>query len=268
MKEPVRVFSDLHLGHRVSRIERVEALRPLVAGAGTVVFNGDTWQELAEPFRERSARMLEELRAICVEEGAEVVFLPGNHDPGWPGKGWLELAGGKIIVTHGDAVLRAGSPWKREILEGEARVEELWRKYPKADRDAAERVELARRISRDLCSVEMPFGKSLLQRVWDALRPPKRAVKMLQAWLVQGRAGAVFCKRYFPEAEILVMGHFHRAGCWRKKGRTVINTGSYMNPGRAYWVEWSDGWLTWGAIDESPEICRIGKTRRRWRVGH
>ena len=53
MNEPVRILSDLHLGHRVSRIERTSALRPLIAGAGTVIFNGDTWQELAEPFRGR-----------------------------------------------------------------------------------------------------------------------------------------------------------------------------------------------------------------------
>ena len=41
---PVRILSDLHLGHRVSRISSVECFRPLIAGAGTVVFTGDTWQ--------------------------------------------------------------------------------------------------------------------------------------------------------------------------------------------------------------------------------
>ena len=46
LPQPVRILSDLHLGHQVSRIARVSALRPLVAGAGTVIFNGDTWQEL------------------------------------------------------------------------------------------------------------------------------------------------------------------------------------------------------------------------------
>ena len=113
MNEPVRILSDLHLGHTVSRIEKTSALRPLIAGAGTVVFNGDVWQELAEPFKERSATMLAELRDICAEENAEAVFLPGNHDPGWPGCGWVELAGGRIIVTHGDALWFDGSPWKR-----------------------------------------------------------------------------------------------------------------------------------------------------------
>ena len=145
MIEPVRILSDLHLGHKVSRIERVEALRPLIAGAGTVVFNGDTWQELARPYRERSAAMVQELQAICTDEGAATVFLPGNHDPGWPGPGWLELAGGRIIITHGDALLYAGSPWKREILSRSHQVNELWQQHPTAGHDPAERGMLLHR---------------------------------------------------------------------------------------------------------------------------
>ena len=54
MNEPVRILSDLHLGHKISRITRVSALRPLISGAATVVFNGDTWQELAAPFRAKA----------------------------------------------------------------------------------------------------------------------------------------------------------------------------------------------------------------------
>ena len=37
MNEPIRILSDLHLGHRVSRITSIESLRPLIAGAATVV---------------------------------------------------------------------------------------------------------------------------------------------------------------------------------------------------------------------------------------
>lgn len=265
MKEPVRILSDLHLGHKVSRIERVTALRPLIAGAGTVVFNGDTWQELAQPFRERSAAMLEELKALCAEEGVEAVFLPGNHDPGWPGPGWLELAGGRIIVTHGDALMFSGSPWKREILAASGRVAELWKQHPAAGSDVAERLRLAKIIARELSSVEYPFGRSFLQRAWDAAVPPKRALKMLESWFTQASAGARFCERYFPNAEALVIGHFHWQGSWVHHGRLVINTGSFTDPGRAYWVEWNDGWLTRGEIEETPELCRIGRTLGVWR---
>jgi exonuclease SbcD len=265
MKEPVRILSDLHLGHRVSRIERVESLRPLVAGVGTVVFNGDTWQELAEPFRERSEVMLGELHALCREEGAEAVFLAGNHDPGWAGTGWVELAEGRIVVTHGDSLLFDGSPWKREILAGNEEIRALWNLYPDAGARVSERLELARRIARDLCSVEYPMGRHFIQRAWDAAVPPKRALRMIESWWRRPLAAEAFCERYFPQAEALVFGHFHRHGCWRRAGRLVIDTGSFMNPGRAHWVEWRAGWLVRGEIEESGGECRPGRVLDVWR---
>lgn len=265
MNEPVRVLSDLHLGHKVSRIRDISALRPLIAGAGTVIFNGDTWQELARQFHGRSSEMLEELRLLCLEEGAEAIFLSGNHDPGWPGPGYIELADGKIVITHGDALLFDGSPWKREILVNGSRVLELWEEYPDADRNVEDRLRVARKIARELRTVEYATGRSLLRRIWDAITPPKRALKMMAAWFVQGAEGARFCERYFPEAEMLVIGHFHRGGHWKRNGRQVINTGSFMSPGRAHWVEWNNGWFSRGLIDESGEACKKGKTLDVWR---
>lgn len=265
MHEPVRVLSDLHLGHKVSRIQQVSALRPLIAGAGTVIFNGDTWQELARPFYKRSLAMLDELKWLCCEEGAEAVFLPGNHDPGWPGPGWASLAGGCIVITHGDALLPSGSPWKREILGNAGGIRRIWDQHPRAAHDVAERIVVAREIAGELRSVEHPTGRKFIQRAWDAVVPPLRAVKMLEAWATQGTAGAGFLQTYFPRAEVLVTGHFHREGSWLRNGRRVINTGSFMAPGRAHWAEWKDGCLSRGVIDESPEICRKGATLGLWR---
>ncbi|MEI7953823.1 MAG: metallophosphoesterase [Verrucomicrobiota bacterium] len=264
LKQPVRILSDLHLAHQVSRIARVSDLRPLVAGAGTVIFNGDTWQELTIAVTKRSAEMLEELRHLCAEEGCATVFLPGNHDPSWPGPGWVELAGGRIIVTHGDALMPDGSPWKREVLANRQRVLDLWSNYPLATTDAVQRLCLARAIARALPTQEKPFGRRLWQQVRDAVYPPQRALRILQAWWTQAAAGADFCKCYFPQAEVLVVGHFHRHGCWRKAGRLIINTGSFMHPGRALWVEWNDGWLRRGMIDEAPDGCRLGKVLNAW----
>ena len=171
-------------------------------------------------------------KTLCAEEGAEAVFLSGNHDPGWPGPGWLELAGGRIVVMHGDALLFDGSPWKREILVAGERVLELWRQRPTAGTDVEERLRLARDVARTLCSVEYPLGRHFLQRAWDAMVPPRRAVKMLEAWFTQGAAGARFCDRYFPKAEALVIGHFHWQGRWIKDRRLVINTGSFALAGQ------------------------------------
>lgn len=264
MREPVRVISDLHLGHRVSRIEEVSALRPLIAGAGTIIFNGDTWQELAREFLPRATEMLEELKLLCRSEGAEAIFLSGNHDPGWPGPGWVALAEGRIIVTHGDALLFDGSPWKREILENAERVQQMWREHPAAAVDVEERLRVAREIARELRSVEHPVGRSFLKRAWDAAVPPRRAARMIESWLTQASTGARFCETYFPQAEVLVIGHFHRQGSWLRNGRRIVNTGSFMAPGRAHWIEWNGGWLKRGVITETPATCEMGEVLDVW----
>ncbi|MBC7980607.1 MAG: metallophosphoesterase [Armatimonadetes bacterium] len=261
----VRIFSDLHLGHRASRITRVEDLRPLIRGADTVIFNGDTWQELARPWREKSKEMLDELRAIGASENCEMLFLPGNHDPGWDGPGYLELAQGRIVITHGDALMLDSSPWKREIMFGRKVVEELWQNHPVAATDVDTRLHLAREIARRLPSKQFPQGRSLIARAWDAATPPRRALKMLDAWLYQGNHGAVFCECYFPQTEALIVGHLHHAGSWLVRGRRIINTGTFVVPGTACWAELHQGFLSFGKIVPGTDSYQLGERKGLWK---
>lgn len=265
MREPVRILSDLHLGHSVSRIRRVELLRPLIAGAGTVVFNGDTWQELSEPWRDKAAGMLEELRALCAEEGVDSVFLTGNHDPGWGGPGWLPLAGGRIIVTHGDCLFASGSPWKREVFRARDTIARWWRERPQAAVDIAARIQLARDLALEYKSLEFPTGRALIARAWDAAMPPQRAVHMLASWWLRPQAAIHFLDTFFPKAEVLIFGHFHLHNRWERHGRLLLDTGSYVSPGKAHWVEWCDGWLRRGTVVESAEGFRMGGAIDTWR---
>jgi UDP-2,3-diacylglucosamine pyrophosphatase LpxH len=250
MRLPLRIFSDLHLGHKASRIEDVQSLRPLFRGAGTVLFNGDTWEELSTQWRGRAGEMLELLRDILDQEGCDTIFLPGNHDPGWEGDGFMELAEGRIVITHGDTLLRDGAPWKREMLAGRDLVSSLWAEIPEAETNPIARHELARRIAKRLPNLSHPDGRSLFSRALDAACPPQRALAMIRAWMTQGSLGAAFCERYFPAAEVLVTGHFHCRGVRRCRGRTVINTGSFVVPGPAGWVEWDGESLSSGPIRE------------------
>ncbi|MFM2171013.1 MAG: hypothetical protein RI957_1242, partial [Verrucomicrobiota bacterium] len=104
MKQPVLILSDLHLGHKASVLDDVAALEPLLAGAGTLVLNGDTWQQLARDFYDDGLRLWGELQALCERLGIDIISLPGNHDPDQRDRDHLSLADGKIIVMHGDAV--------------------------------------------------------------------------------------------------------------------------------------------------------------------
>lgn len=262
MRMPVRIFSDLHLGHKASRISDVEKLRQLLKGAGTVVFNGDIWEELVEPCREKSLAMLEELKRIVSEEGCDVIYIRGNHDPGWEGKGWLELADGRIAITHGDALLRDSFPWKHEILSDTDGVDEIWRKHPDAGTDLESRLAVANEIARKFCSTSHPEKRGLFPRILDAAFPPRRALAMLYAWVSQWTRGAEFCERYFPKAEILVIGHFHYAGVRNVRGRTVVNLGSYVVPARPKWAEWDGRFFAMGDVVESSDGYLLGGRTR------
>lgn len=265
----VRILSDLHLGHKVSRIGNVRSLQPLLEDVDCVIFNGDTWQELARRFRPRAEEQLELLKQMCSETGTSPVFLSGNHDPGWQGAGWLSLASGNVVVTHGDSLLPSGSPWKREIMANPQRVRAIWNSHPNARFDPSERIRLARAIASELRTTEHPVGRSFFMRAWDAVLPPGRALHMIDAWLRQAAEGSRFCERFFPDAHFLVIGHFHRAGCWRSNGRVIINTGSFMSPGRACCVDWQPdaGLLTWADVDErASSAFRVGRKNQIWRI--
>ncbi|GAA5481763.1 hypothetical protein [Haloferula sargassicola] len=267
MKEPVRILSDLHLGHPASRISSAEQLRPLLEGMGTVVFNGDTWQELARAFRPRAEGLLRELEALCAELGVETVFLSGNHDPGWPGKGWVELAEGRVVITHGDAVMWGGSPWSREAFARLEQVKALWAEHRAAETDAGERLQLAREMALVLKAPAIPKGRSFLKRAMDALNPPKRAFEILRVWSQQAEEAARFAERYFPQAEVMVIGHFHHHGIWSRRGKVVVNTGAFVNPHGARWLEWRDGLLSCGRVVGKDGGFRAGEADQVWRLG-
>lgn len=267
MEEPLLILSDLHLGHGASKIGAVEELRPLLEGTKTLVLNGDTFEELSSELRPASEVLLGELRQLCAEMGMELVLLSGNHDPGWPGKGWLELAGGKIVVTHGDAVMWEGSPWSREAFARVARLRELWAEHRAANKEVGERLRLARKIALELRAKVVPKGRSLFRRVLDALNPPRRALEILRVWTFQAQLVVAFGEHYFPQAEVLVVGHFHRKGLWRKRGRVVINTGAYVNPHASLWLSYENGWLRVGEVEEKGGQFHRGPVREVLRLG-
>lgn len=244
MKGSVRILSDLHLGHRVSRIDAARQLRPLLEGVDTVVFNGDTWQELALAFRGEGARLLEELKQMAAGMGVDLIFLPGNHDPSCGGRGYLELGAGAVLVTHGDAVFGETVPWSRVVPNKFAEIRGLYAACPEAAHDLDARLKVAGEVGR---LIEVPikvFGRNLLARAWDAAWPPTRGLRMLWTWRTMVTQTSEFVDRFRPLAQVVVFGHFHRAGIWLHRDRLLINTGSFMPPGAALCVDWQpDGWL-------------------------
>lgn len=267
MKGPLRILSDLHLGHRGSRIDSAEQLAPLSEGVATMVSNGDTWEQLVKDDRERGRRLLDDWRGMMAERGVEFVGLPGNHDPGSGGGGYLELNGGAVFVSHGDAVFPEGAPWKRAVPKRRAEIAVAFRRAGAEVNDLGGRLRLAGRVARILVPEKIHVGRSFLARFWDAVMPPGRALRMLLAWASFPDEAAAFLERYRPRAEVFVCGHFHLAGVWQRRGRLIVNTGSFMPPGQAWFVDFDGEWMSVGRVVRDGELFRPGERIGLWRIG-
>lgn len=262
MRQPVLILSDLHLGHKGSLVDDVSALRPLIEGSGTLLLNGDTWQELAREFRADGERLWTELQQMCAQMGIDVMALPGNHDPGNGDCGYVELASGKIVITHGDCVFAEGAPWSRMAIAKHKEWMALWTQRPTETID--QRLALGRELARMLVAPSHGRSQNLFLRAWDALMPPGRALRMVLSWATMVSETRKFFHRYFPAAEVMICGHFHRAGIWDEKEGLVINTGSFMPPGAAYWCEWTAGNLRVGKIERQKNEWQRGEVMGIW----
>jgi exonuclease SbcD len=252
------------LGHKASSIDDVSALEPLLRGAGTLMLNGDTWQELAREFRDDGLRLWRDLQALCQRLGIEIISLPGNHDPGNRDADYITLAGGKIIIMHGDCVFPEVAPWSRVAMVKQAELRELISRYPQETIE--QRFALSRAVSHFLLPPYYGRSKNLVARIWDAITPPGRAWRMIRAWATMVRETRRFAQRYFPDAAIIVCGHFHRSGIWDEQLPAVINSGSFMPPGFAYWTEWKEHTLSVGVIEKKHGVWQRGETRAIWKL--
>jgi len=262
MKEPVLILSDLHLGHKASIIDDVSVLAPLIRGAGTLLLNGDTWQELAREFQEQGKQLLDQFQQLCARLGVEILMLPGNHDPGSGSQGYTLLAEGKIVVTHGDCVFQDGAPWSRMAMKKQSEVAQLWSQHSASHID--DRLQLGREIARLLIPPHYPHSRKIWMRAWDAVMPPGRGLRMLIAWMTMVNQTRIFARRYFPDCEIILCGHFHRCGIWDDDELLVINSGSFMPPGGAYWCEWNNRVFTVGRVKKSTTRMERGEILGVW----
>ena len=239
--ERFRVLSDLHLGHDQSVIRKVEDLRPLIGGGGTVVFNGDTFEERAPCYREKSAAMLEELMALCREEGVRPVMVNGNHDPERWGRDAVDAAGGRMYVTHGHVLLRLVSPWSSKLRGCRGEIEAMLAAAGEWERlSLGERYALTRAVCLRMPPSETRQGSQsvaakvglLMREVW----PPTRPWEVMKVWAGLPRLASEFTGRYRPGAKAVVFGHTHRAALWRRGGRWLVNTGGFVTFSRPWRV--------------------------------
>src|ERR1700722_9279618 len=228
--EPILILSDLHLGHRASRIRHPEQLAPVLRGPGSVIFNGDTSEMRNPEDRLVGRKLAADLARICHQAGRKAFFVNGNHDPTVSGINHLDLADGAILVTHGDILFLDVAPWSHEaghyrkkhlqILDGLG---------PEGYADFEKRLLASKRTSIELQMLEAPrsrgrspISRLLIRNCW----PPWRPLMIVKAWSeVPGRA-ADLARVFRPQARFGFVVHTHCPGSWGVSPRVIINTGS------------------------------------------
>lgn len=268
LEEPLRVLSDLHLGHPQGRFQSVASLRPLLEGARTVLCNGDTCELAHAVWRDEAENLLGEFGVLCEELGVRPVFLTGNHDFEISERGWLELRGGAVVVTHGDMFLPEVVPWSHQFIDRKKQVWELLRRREKEEGSLEGRWETTRMVEKLLVTgTKWKPAKRGMGHYAKAFWPPERPLGILQAWGNMFGAAERFVQRYRPKARVLIFGHFHRPGMRLRRSRLLVSTGAYMREARATVVDLQDDWLTVRPVVWGNSALRLGSPREVFRLG-
>lgn len=212
-------------------------------GVGTLVVNGDACEQRYRSWQARSDEQMAALKSAALERGVELIFLRGNHDPWVSEIDYLELSEGRIAVTHGDALFRYLSPWSPRVMKLREKMDAVWAKAdPGTLAGWFAAVQGCRVLTPSALAEEDDLAglgplSGLVRLSW----PPWRVPMMLWSWWQAPGRAVDLCERFFPRAEIVVFGHTHWPGRWRRRGRTAINAGGYLSLGGARVVDVADG---------------------------
>lgn len=231
----LRILSDIHYGDHASSVRSLSSLTPLLAGVDHLVLNGDTFDSRPSHVPAYTQELAASVAAFFSQQVPQTTFLTGNHDPDFSPTHALDLAGGQILVTHGDILFDDIVPWgmdaalARKLVAGE-----LARLAPAARHVLENRLEAYRRAA-----LAIPQRHQSERNPWkyrvrfarDTVWPPLRIFRILAAWKNAPRLARNLVATHRPAAKFIILGHTHRPGIWRHPhGATVINTGSYCPP--------------------------------------
>lgn len=237
----VRFISDLHYGHERCEAPPPEKLDFLLEGADMLVVAGDLAETRPCAWQERGLALRQQLRRRCRDKGVQLVEIAGNHDPD-AGPLLIRFWGGRVVAMHGHALYKEGAPWSWEYLHARKKCQQLIASYADCDTSLESRL----RLSRDMCQLSPPIMRRegirnpLLRGFLHCFWPPMRPLLIVWGWITCGRRTERFARQFFPEAETVILGHFHRSGRWKYGPRRIFNTGAWFRHARPYCVEMQD----------------------------
>ena len=245
------VISDVHMP-RPKTVPSADLLKPLLDQCDRLVVNGDLAETHMQGLLDRVEREVLTLQDIADRSGTELLLLCGNHDPELSPWRAAEFAGGRILLTHGDAFQSNIAPWAREAAVMQKEWERVGRLHEGTEtiRSRFDSVRSAA-IAEWWIERASPGHSTLL----SLLGRPNAAMKILLQWKQFPTLARRFAASFFPWAEWILVGHCHRYGIDRSERPTVINTGAFGFPTRPLGVVLEDDRL---------EVHRLHKGRHGW----
>ena len=229
----VRILSDLHLGHPGTLFSSISEVLPLLEGADLVIFNGDVTEDCSKDLEPKSTAMWNELLEELDARNIRWHRLRGNHDPLTDLPGAFTLDGEKLLITHGDACFEYGSPWSRWLPEIKHRLDAIREDFI---RDGLNPLNDRLALAEAWASCFHPptrhnqsKRRGIFAYIWQAFWPPSVAWRLITHRLRTLPKTSEFLETYAPNTRLLIYGHMHRAGVWKRNGRVLINTGAFQS---------------------------------------
>lgn len=269
MSTPViRILSDIHYADCGSWVHELRSIAPLLDGPDRVIVNGDA---IDTQLTHRAAERVEELQAFFGERVPSSTWITGNHDPDISEIHEVQLAEGRMWITHGDVFFDDVAPWSRKAPEIRRRVRaQAAHLTPEQFRLIEQRFQIFREACQKLPSEQDPNRRGQLarfRRIASVLSNLRGVAEMLRVWRELPDIALEFSMAQRPLAQVIVTGHTHRHGVWhRSHGRVVVNTGSFCPPTGGQLVDVSDDRVTVRRIVRKNDEFRVGATVADFRL--
>lgn len=267
----LRILSDLHFAEPASRITDLHMIEPLLDGPDHLIFNGDSIDTRFLATNPGMAAGRERFLEFIAPLGKRLTLITGNHDPDISPHHHLELAGGRVLVTHGDVLFPSVAPWGWEaphvLAARQRRLAEI------APREHG-RLETQLEVSKHASYATRHLSPSALHRTtgpWARLlhlaSRVRRADQILAAWFRTPSLAATLAEHHRPSAEVIIIGHTHFPGRWRRGRRTVINTGAFTPPFAPRVIDFVGDRIELRRVVRTGGVFRLGATAHPLELG-